>query len=250
MDRANAYAALATELEQWRLRSAAELASCIGAAPVVRRAEVQGEVVSIEVSVAWADAAQRRFKVEAIANGPSHWATERLVERITVVARSPKASVGQAPLSFTAMQPAENLTQPERAALCLEVHFLLYTGDSLLQQGEFLAASERRIDTFGSGSAHPASETNPVGLLTIEHSFALPGCPITLRYYKGCAAQDPPKFEENMLMLVHLSEDEWEYRQFQPYTFAYRSRPVPCPAAQGDPADAMPGEPRNGDPVK
>jgi hypothetical protein len=92
MERANAYAALASELQQWRLRPAAELASCIGAAPVVRQAEVAGEVVSIEVSVAWADASQNKFRIEAVANGPSHWTTERLVERITVVAHSPTAA--------------------------------------------------------------------------------------------------------------------------------------------------------------
>jgi hypothetical protein len=43
-----------------------------------------GEVVSIEVSVAWADASHRKLTVEAVANGPSNWTTERLAERITV----------------------------------------------------------------------------------------------------------------------------------------------------------------------
>jgi len=92
MERANAYAALASELEQWRLRSAAELASRVGAPPVVRHVEVAGEMVSIEVSVAWVDTAQDKFKIEAVANGPSHWTIERLVERITVVAHSPTAA--------------------------------------------------------------------------------------------------------------------------------------------------------------
>ena len=92
MERANAYAALASELEQWRLRPAAELASRVGAPPVVRHTEVAGEVVSIEVSVAWADTSHDKFKIEAVANGPSSWTTERLVERITVVAHSPTAA--------------------------------------------------------------------------------------------------------------------------------------------------------------
>jgi hypothetical protein len=92
MERANAYAALASELEQWRQRPAAELASRVGQPPVVRHTKVAGEVVSIEVSVAWADTARDRFKIEAVANGPSHWTTERLVERITVVAHSPTAA--------------------------------------------------------------------------------------------------------------------------------------------------------------
>jgi len=92
MERANAYVALANELEQWRRRPAAELASCIGAPPVVRRTEVAGELVSIEVSVAWVDSSHDKFKIEAVANGPSHWTTERLVERITVTAHSPTAA--------------------------------------------------------------------------------------------------------------------------------------------------------------
>jgi hypothetical protein len=92
MERANAYAALATELEQWRLRPAGELASRVGAPPIVRHTEVAGEVVSIEVSVAWADSSKDKFRIEAVANGPSHWTTERLVERITVVAHSQKSA--------------------------------------------------------------------------------------------------------------------------------------------------------------
>jgi hypothetical protein len=92
MERANAYAALANELEQWRLRPSAELASRVGAPPIVRRTEVAGELVSIEVSVAWVDASQDKFRIEAVANGPSHWTTERLTERIIVVVHSPTAA--------------------------------------------------------------------------------------------------------------------------------------------------------------
>jgi hypothetical protein len=92
MERANAYAALSSELEQWRLRPSAELASLVGAPPVVRHTEVAGEVVSIEVSVSWADTSRDKFKIEAVANGPSHWTTERLVERITVAGHSPTAA--------------------------------------------------------------------------------------------------------------------------------------------------------------
>lgn len=88
MKRANAYAALATEIERWRLKPAGELASRVGAPPAVRHAEVAGEVVSVEVSVAWADTSRSEFRIEAVANGPSYWTTERLVERITVVAQA------------------------------------------------------------------------------------------------------------------------------------------------------------------
>ena len=92
MERANAYAALASELEQWRLKPPAELASRVGAPPAVRQTEVAGEVVSIEVSVAWTDRSRDKLRIEAVANGPSHWTTERLVERITVLVHSPTAA--------------------------------------------------------------------------------------------------------------------------------------------------------------
>lgn len=89
MERANVYAVLAKELEQWRLRPAADLASLAGALPSVREAHIAGEVVTIEVSVAWTDASHESLRIEAVANGPSHWNTERLVERITVSVDSP-----------------------------------------------------------------------------------------------------------------------------------------------------------------
>ena len=92
MERANAYAALASELEQWRLKPPSELASHVGSPPVVRHTEVAGQVVSIEVSVAWADKSHDKLRIEAVANGPSHWITERLIERITVVTHSPTAA--------------------------------------------------------------------------------------------------------------------------------------------------------------
>ena len=91
MERANAYAALTKELEQWRLKPKADLTSRIGAPPAVRNTDVAGEVVSIEVSVSWADTSHEILRIEAVANGPSHWSTERLIERITVSAQSPTA---------------------------------------------------------------------------------------------------------------------------------------------------------------
>jgi len=84
MERANAYAVLTAELELWRRKDEAELVARVGVAPIVREVELAGEVVSIEVSVAWSDATGENLTVEATANGPSHWHTQRLVERITV----------------------------------------------------------------------------------------------------------------------------------------------------------------------
>ncbi len=88
MEKANAYAALTVELEFWARKSQGELVSQIGAAPLVREVRLAGEVVSIEVSVAWADESNGKITVEAVANGPSHWTTERLVERITLATQS------------------------------------------------------------------------------------------------------------------------------------------------------------------
>jgi hypothetical protein len=84
MERANAYAALASELERWRQKDPADLLARVGVAPISHDIELAGEVVSIEVSVAWVDASRQELTVEAVANGPSHWATERLTERITL----------------------------------------------------------------------------------------------------------------------------------------------------------------------
>jgi hypothetical protein len=89
MERASAYAALATELEQWRLRPLVELESRIGLPPVACDVRIAGEAVTLEVSVTWADASRERLKVEAVAFGPSHWDMERLVERIIVPIQSP-----------------------------------------------------------------------------------------------------------------------------------------------------------------
>lgn len=82
MERANAYAALAAELERWRQKRPDELLAQIDVAPLSHEIELAGEVVTIEVSVAWADSSRQKITVEAVANGPSHWATERLAERL------------------------------------------------------------------------------------------------------------------------------------------------------------------------
>jgi hypothetical protein len=44
--------------------------------------QIDGEPVSIEVSVSWRDASRARVRVEAVANGPSTWRMERVVEHI------------------------------------------------------------------------------------------------------------------------------------------------------------------------
>ena len=72
--------------------SPADLVAHIGAAPMRRDIELSGEVVSIEVTVAWADVSREQLTVQAVANGPSNWATERVAERI--VLPNPLADAG------------------------------------------------------------------------------------------------------------------------------------------------------------
>jgi hypothetical protein len=92
MDRASAYATLTAELERWSHKSLAELVASIGAAPVIREVDLGGERVSIEVAVTWASASRESIAIEATANGPSHWLTQRLVERIIVPKRASGAT--------------------------------------------------------------------------------------------------------------------------------------------------------------
>ena len=84
MERAHAYAALASVLERWRHKLPTDLVARVGVAPMRQDINLAGEVVSIEVSVVWSDASRQKLTVEAVANGPSNWTTERVSERITV----------------------------------------------------------------------------------------------------------------------------------------------------------------------
>ncbi len=84
MQRAIAYAALATELEAWRKRSHAELLSALDQPPKARMVNADGEELSLEVVVSWANAKQRAFKLVGTAYGPSHQRTERLEEALIV----------------------------------------------------------------------------------------------------------------------------------------------------------------------
>jgi hypothetical protein len=89
MERATAYLALATELEAWRQKGPGQLRALAGLPPAVRHVDLGGEIVDVEVSVSWVDATQQNLRVEAVANGPSNWETERLVERVIVPVNNP-----------------------------------------------------------------------------------------------------------------------------------------------------------------
>ena len=88
MKQASAYRVLTQELEVWRELAADELLRRVGSVPRVRVIDIDGEPVSIEVSVSWMDKSRTRVRVEAIANGPSTWRMERVIEHIEVPLRA------------------------------------------------------------------------------------------------------------------------------------------------------------------
>jgi hypothetical protein len=82
MKRASAYAVVAQELELWRRLASDVLLRHVGESPLIRLIEIEAEPVSIEVSVSWRDASRTHLRVEVIANGPSTWRMERVVEHV------------------------------------------------------------------------------------------------------------------------------------------------------------------------
>ena len=84
MRRADAYTFLAKELELWRSSDAERLTAMVGKPIAATFAQLEGENVRIEIRVSWVDHSRRAVIVEAEACGPSHWHTERVLERIVI----------------------------------------------------------------------------------------------------------------------------------------------------------------------
>jgi hypothetical protein len=84
MRRSDAYALLAKELEHWRSVMPEHLTAAIEKPVISRYADLAGERVLIETRVTWVDSRHEAVMIEAEASGPSHWHTERVVERIRV----------------------------------------------------------------------------------------------------------------------------------------------------------------------
>jgi hypothetical protein len=84
LDRTEAYAILAGELERMRLLPFDDLACRAGAPPSVTSIPAGSETLEIEVRVAWADARRGILRIEAAARGPSCWRLERLEKSIVV----------------------------------------------------------------------------------------------------------------------------------------------------------------------
>ena len=96
MNRAEAYAVVADELERWRRLPFAELARHVGGCPIQRSEALGAEMIEIEVRVRWGDSTRRTVRVEAVANGPSCWNLERLEESIIVSSTEhPVGSLGE-----------------------------------------------------------------------------------------------------------------------------------------------------------
>lgn len=123
----------------------------------------------------------------------------------------------------------------------MHVTFALFEGDELLQRGEFLIGLERAFGVYGEQSTFPLPAVPPFSDrlqiqlfagLTIEHSFELPACPVTLCYYLIDSANDNQlprqirRFRAALQMGVHASDD-WESLELPPYTFAFKcSMPI------------------------
>ena len=84
MQRANAYMALAAELEMWSRRPSPDLLACVGLPATSRVVEVQGEELLLELTVSWANEKRRAIRIAGMATGPSHWRLERLDENVVV----------------------------------------------------------------------------------------------------------------------------------------------------------------------
>lgn len=84
MQRAQAYPAVAAELERWRLRPWHDLVDRIGKPPASMALELQGEEFQIEVWVTWTDQRQCAVRVHAAAMGPGTQTMERFDESIVV----------------------------------------------------------------------------------------------------------------------------------------------------------------------
>jgi hypothetical protein len=84
MRRANAYIALAAELEMWSRRPSSDLRACVGLPATSRVVEVQGEELQLELTVSWTDKKRRAIRIAGMATGPSHWRLERLDESVVV----------------------------------------------------------------------------------------------------------------------------------------------------------------------
>jgi hypothetical protein len=84
MHRGNAYAVLSEEMAKFSRMPLTELRALVGKPATRKEVNVAGEILTVELVVAWADQTHRSLRLEAIANAPSHWHMERLVEHFVI----------------------------------------------------------------------------------------------------------------------------------------------------------------------
>ena len=84
MQRTTAYAALAAELESWRILPETELLLVLDQPPRSRIVNADGEELVLEVVVSWATEKRIALKISGTAYGPSHLLIERLEEALIV----------------------------------------------------------------------------------------------------------------------------------------------------------------------
>lgn len=78
------YPALSRALDHWSALPTSELRTLVGAKPMIEELEVDGELIQIEVSVAWANMDRNTLLLEAVAYGPANWLTERMAEKVRI----------------------------------------------------------------------------------------------------------------------------------------------------------------------
>jgi hypothetical protein len=86
MDRMRAYAELATELNRYRRLPYEELVGRVGWPAVERSVASLEGLMTIEVSIGWADSQGNAVQISATAHGPSCWKLERLDE-VAIITR-------------------------------------------------------------------------------------------------------------------------------------------------------------------
>ena len=84
VNRNDAYAILATELESWRRLGYTALVKRVGQPSTSKSVAAGPEEISIRVQVKWADTDKSAVRVEATADGPSSFRLERLQESVTI----------------------------------------------------------------------------------------------------------------------------------------------------------------------
>ena len=83
MNRGKAYEILTPHLNTFCTAGYSALVHQVGTT-LTETVDAEGEPISIEISVQWADQKRRSIRVEAIAYGPASFRLERLVESIVL----------------------------------------------------------------------------------------------------------------------------------------------------------------------